>query len=316
MTPTVSINLCCYNSERFLEETLQSIFSQTYNAWELVVINDGSTDSTEQIIQKHMTERWPIVYHYQSNLGLGRSRNKALELSQGEFVAIIDHDDLWMPDKLEKQMTLFVDRPNVGLVYSEGIIFSNNSSELCSRLWKCRYYRGRVLVQLALKCFVLCSSIVARRCIIDEVGWFNHEYNQVEEYDLLLRIAEKYHFDYIEEPLVRRRIHENNATRDTMGWQSEFVHVSRHMFKRVPSLANELGANVLRLRLKGFSCEVGQADLLRCDWRAARAWYGGWDAILKALPRVVILYMLSLLSPSQITNVIYLRRLLREKLAL
>src|SRR5438874_5550918 len=107
MNPTVSITLCCFNSERFLAETLRSIIDQTYKDWELVIINDGSTDSTESIIQTFIDRKWPIVYHSQQNAGLGRSRNKAVELSRGEFIALIDHDDLWEPEKLARQIPLF-----------------------------------------------------------------------------------------------------------------------------------------------------------------------------------------------------------------
>src|SRR5207249_8047170 len=102
--PKVSINLCCYNGEQFLEETLQSIFLQTYKEWELVVVNDGSTDSTERIIKSYTAAGKPIVYHYQENAGLGSARNKALQLSSGRYSALIDHDDTWLSEELENQV--------------------------------------------------------------------------------------------------------------------------------------------------------------------------------------------------------------------
>ncbi|MEO8035126.1 MAG: glycosyltransferase family A protein [Acidobacteriota bacterium] len=99
MPPLVSVNLCCYNSERFLEETLQSIFTQTFADWELVVINDGSEDSTDAIIRRHQESGRRIVYHPQANAGLGASRNKAIELSQGKYIALICGDDAWYPHR-------------------------------------------------------------------------------------------------------------------------------------------------------------------------------------------------------------------------
>ncbi len=107
MPPKVSINLCCYNGEKYLEETLQSIFLQKYKNWELVVVNDGSTDSTERIIRRHEAAGLPIVYHYQKNAGLGSARNKALQLSSGSYIALIDQDDIWLPEKPEKQVRDF-----------------------------------------------------------------------------------------------------------------------------------------------------------------------------------------------------------------
>ena len=122
MNELVSINLCCYNGEAFLDETLHSICSQTYPNWELVIVNDGSTDGTEAIVEKYMNQGVPIIYHVQENQGLGASRNKALELSSGAFIAFIDQDDLWLPEKLEKQIMLF-ENPETGLVFCDVIFF-------------------------------------------------------------------------------------------------------------------------------------------------------------------------------------------------
>ena len=113
--PTVSINLCCYNGEKYLREALDSIINQTYKDWELVIINDGSKDSTESIIYEYIKQGYPIVYHYQENHGLGYSRNEALKRSHGEYVAFIDHDDVWMPEKLEKQIPLFYKNPKMAI---------------------------------------------------------------------------------------------------------------------------------------------------------------------------------------------------------
>ena len=130
MPPKVSINLCCYNGEKYLEETLQSIFLQTYTDWELVVVNDGSTDSTERIIKSHKAAGKPIVYHYQENAGLGSARNKALQLSSGSYIALIDQDDIWLSEKLEKQVRAFeVDRL-LGLVYSDTYYIDQDGKEL------------------------------------------------------------------------------------------------------------------------------------------------------------------------------------------
>lgn len=310
MGPTVSINLCCYNSERYLDENLQSIFSQTYQDWELIVINDGSTDSTEQIVHKYMENGWPIVYHFQVNAGLGRARNKAIELSKGEFIAIIDHDDVWLPTKLEKQMDLFANRPKVGLVYSDGVVFClNKENQIYSRSNKYRYYRGNVLVPLALRDFVLCSSMIIRRRVLDKVGLFNIEFSQVEDYDLLLRIGDKYDFDYIAEPLVKYRIHKNNASKNTLRMKQETIQVFQKILKRHPTLSNVFSNNVIRIRLKGLGCELGQAYLLGGDWRSAYAWYGSWNEVLRILPNVVSLYILSFITPSQIEKIRSLRKL-------
>ncbi len=116
--PKVSINLCCYNSEKNLRETLESIVKQTYKDWELIIINDGSSDSTESIIYEYVNQGFPITYHYQENKGLGYSRNEALSRSQGEYIAFIDHDDIWVAGKLNRQVAFLDQNPEVDFLYS------------------------------------------------------------------------------------------------------------------------------------------------------------------------------------------------------
>lgn len=211
MQPTVSINLCCYNSEKYLEETLQSIISQTYKDWELVIINDGSTDTTEQIIQRHIIKGWPIVYHFQPNAGLGASRNKAITLSNGQFFAFIDHDDLWMPQKLERQMPLFAD-PEVGLVYSDAIYFNDEGNS--SRLYRSSaYYTGRCFLQLLTDYFLCLQTVVIRKVALDSLThWFDAEFNMSEDADLFTRIGYNWKLEMVNEPLAKWRVHSSSQT--------------------------------------------------------------------------------------------------------
>jgi glycosyltransferase involved in cell wall biosynthesis len=294
MPPTVSINLCCYNSERYLEETLQSIFAQTYKDWELIVINDGSVDTTEQIIQKHINDGRPIIYHYQSNAGLGASRNKAIELSKGEFIAIIDHDDLWLPSKLEKQMALFTGRPQTGLVYTEESVlyhYSEGTTKLIYNTYP--YQRGNLLLPLVLTDFITCSSIMIRTEALNHVGLFNPVFNQAEEYDLILRIAAQFEMDYVEEPLVKYRLHSSNASKDRTGRDNEVQLLIQQALKRTPFLREEIGNLVLCLRMHGINLDMGQYYLLKNHWQMARNWYGSWCALIKHLPHTLQLYILS-----------------------
>lgn len=315
MRQTVSINLCCYNSEKYLEETLKSIFNQTYRNWELVVINDGSKDSTERIIEKYIDEGWPIIYHYQNNAGLGRARNKAIELSSGMFIAIIDHDDLWHPEKLEKQMLLFSERPLLGLTYTNANLL-NLTGHLRLNPDSVSMYRGWVLPQLLLSDFVICSTIVLPRAILDEVGWFDPHFIQVEEYDLMIRVAERYEFDYIEEPLATWRIHIQNSSWDGRRAQEELIILMHRVLLRMPHLRRELGQIVTRLKLSGLSCTLGCAFLMQGRFMDAYRWYGGIRKILRDLPRVMGLYLLSLFPQGVVVNIIGKWRVARKRLIL
>ena len=309
MAPTVSINLCCYNSEKFLEATLQSIFAQTYKDWELVIINDGSKDSTEQIIQKHIAAGWPIVYHLQANAGLSRARNKAIELSHGEFVALIDHDDLWAPTKLEKQMALFAGRPQVGLTFTDALnLYPNGVTDLYSA--HLAPYRGSVLAPLLLGDFIVCSTIVVRQAALAEVGVFNPNFKQAEEYDLMLRVAERYEFDYVDEPLATYRYHERNSSTNVAEMQGEVVRIIRQTLQRAPQLSQELGPMLIRVKLRGLYCTQGQAYLFQGRWGDALKWHGGWGRLLAVLPKTSVLLLLSFLPPNFVVALTHRRRTL------
>jgi len=214
MPPTVSINLCCYNSEKYIYETIESIVNQTYDDWELVVINDGSTDSTENILKEFINRGYPIKYHYQDNKGLGYSRKEALKYSNGDFIAFIDHDDIWLPDKLKKQIPLF-DDPYVGLVFSDVIFF--NDQGVNERYYKRKkYWTGMCFRQLLTNYFIsLVSTVVRHSAIKEEPYSFDTRFKMIEEADLFRRIAYKWKLAMINEPLAKWRIHS-----DSVSWKN------------------------------------------------------------------------------------------------
>lgn len=244
MPPTVSINLCCYNSEKYLEETLQSIFAQTYTDWELVVINDGSTDLTGQIIQKHINDGRPIVYHHQKNAGLSHARNMAIELSKGRFIAFIDHDDLWMPRKLERQMPLFNDH-EIGLVYSDAIYF--NEAGANHRLYQSRsYYTGRCFSQLLTDYFLCMQTVIIRRQALDSLlSWFDPQFHLIEEVDLFIRMGYRWKYEMINEPLAKWRVHMSSSTwKYGSKFADEYAVMLRQLEKIIPDFAHAYGAEI------------------------------------------------------------------------
>lgn len=316
MSLTVSINLCCYNSEQFLEETLRSVFSQTYKDWELVVINDGSTDSTERIIQKYLSEGWPINYRCQKNMGLGYSRNKAIELSKGELIALLDHDDLWTPDKLEKQVALFDSQPEVALVYSDASVIDSMGRSLWHYSERVRQTRGWVLPHLFLDNFIVCSTVLIRRSVFDEMPWFQPSLKTTEEYELFLRIAEKYKFDFVKEPLVRYRLHQGNYSWDLSRMQHESILVSNECLSRCPNLRNQVGVPALKIRAMGlWPVNFGQALLLQGRVREATRELGGLSKTLQALPKATCLFFISLLGVQVASRLFQYWRSMRRKFA-
>ena len=211
MLPTVSINLCCYNSEKYLEETLESIFAQTYKDWELVIVNDGSRDSTESIIKEYISQGYPIVYHYQENKGLGYSRNEALKRSKGEFIAFIDHDDIWMSEKLEKQIPLFYKDPKTAIVTSNAILFNEKGDN--ALFSKKKPKTGYVFRELLVNYCICLSTAVISRSVLDDLDeWFDSRFQHIEEAELFTRIAYTWYLAYVNEPLAKNRIHKESSS--------------------------------------------------------------------------------------------------------
>jgi hypothetical protein len=125
------------------------------------------------------------------------------------------------------------------------------------------------------------------------VGLFNPVFNQAEEYDLILRIAAQFEMDYVEEPLVKYRLHSSNASKDRTGRDNEVQLLIQQALKRTPFLREEIGNLVLCLRMHGINLDMGQYYLLKNHWQMARNWYGSWCALIKHLPHTLQLYILS-----------------------
>jgi glycosyltransferase involved in cell wall biosynthesis len=222
--PTVSINLCCYNSETLLEETLQSIFAQTYKDWELVIINDGSTDSTESIIRKYINQGYPIVYYWQENHGLGYSRNEALKRSRGEYIAFIDHDDIWMPKKLEKQVAILERNLDADFLFSNYYVLKGSRKILASRK---RQPQGNVF-----ECFLhhhpvaILTTIIRNKALKRLDSLFDTNLRLAEDFDLFLRLLYRSKAVYQDEPVAIYRVHSRMCSIQSLEkWPDELEYV-------------------------------------------------------------------------------------------
>ena len=270
MSPKVSINLCCYNSEKYLEETLQSIFTQTFTDWELVIVNDGSTDSTEEIIKRYSRNGRRIVYRYQPNAGLGNARNKATQLSSGEYLAFIDHDDLWMPEKLEAQIKLFEQNPTLGLVYCDGYTIDSLGNLIIQYSSKHPLARGNIFNQLVRNSFIPPASAVIKRSVFNEVGPFP-AFQTAEEYDLFLKITYQYPADFVAAPLFKYRSHEDNfSRRGTRGClHRETIAIRKYWKDQIPASDIARARTMKKLLALGFASygtwllEEGRTDEAR-----------------------------------------------------
>jgi glycosyltransferase involved in cell wall biosynthesis len=192
----VSVVLPTHNMARFLGEALQSVLNQTYPHFEVHIVDDGSTDNPREAIASLMTDP-RVHFHSIPQSGQGKAKNVGIRASRGAFVAFIDADDLWVPDKLERQLPLFV-RPEIGVVYSDYERVDINLAPLETK--KGPTYVGRITNQLLIENFVTGMASIVRRECFDVVGLLEEVIPMGIDYDLWLRISTKFEFAYLDHP--------------------------------------------------------------------------------------------------------------------
>ena len=128
--PYFSVIICCFNSEEFIRETIDSVIHQTFKDWEIVLVNDGSTDRTEIIVNDYISQGTNINYFFQENKGFANARNKCLELAEGQWIVIIDHDDICLPNRLNIHNNQILNNPDCGFFFGDTIHFSSESVEI------------------------------------------------------------------------------------------------------------------------------------------------------------------------------------------
>lgn len=193
---TVSVIIPTFNRRDYLPIALDSVLAQTYTDYEIIVIDDGSSDDTREILAPY-AER--IRYYYQENRGIAGARNRGIEESQGTYLALLDSDDYWLPRKLECQMEVFRKNPGLGMVATRcSSISAQGRFRQLNRPGK----SGRILTDLFRSNFIRTSSALITRECLDRVGLFDTSLPECEEYDLWLRIAHRYPVGFINEPLT------------------------------------------------------------------------------------------------------------------
>jgi glycosyltransferase involved in cell wall biosynthesis len=212
-TETVDVIIPVRNRPRLIEICLDSVKEQTLQPNSVIAVDDGSTDSTPAVLAEY-ARRWSKLRVLRSNhLGTARARNIGLAASQAEFVAFLDSDDIWLPEKLEQQMPLFAGRPNVGLVHCACFQISDEGEILHEGRVFAPSKRGDVFEEMINKFYHLsgsASGIVARRDLVMRVGGFDESLLHVEDQDLWLKLACVSLVDFTPEPLVALRSHDGN----------------------------------------------------------------------------------------------------------
>lgn len=201
--PTVSVIIPTYNRAHLLGRAIQSVLDQTYQDFELIIVDDGSKDNTEEIIKKFQERDNRIKYiRHEKNKGGSAARNTGIKAARGEYIAFQDSDDEWLQEKLEKQMVVFKSVPTeVGIVYTGFLRIENDKENYIPSSWVIKK-EGNIHNELLRGNFVTTQSIVARKECFEKAGMFDESLPRLQDWELVIRLSKYYDFKCIDEPLL------------------------------------------------------------------------------------------------------------------
>jgi glycosyltransferase involved in cell wall biosynthesis len=226
--PSVSVIIPTFQSAGTIKEAIESALNQTVPIKELIVIDDGSTDETQEILEQYKQR---IIILYQKNSGPASARNLGIKYASGEIIAFLDADDLWLLDKIENQISLFKN-PNVDLVY--GNVRFLYDSKISSKTYFDFYkpQKGYVFLPLFEQNFIPMLSVMVRKsCLDNERFVFDRDLSNVQDYDLFLRLAIKHQFDYYDNPVGIYRISKNQISKNFTKAAQMLLSVKERIYK-------------------------------------------------------------------------------------
>ncbi|MBM4053175.1 MAG: glycosyltransferase [Planctomycetes bacterium] len=266
--PLVSIIMPTYNCATYLPESIDSVLAQTYEAYEIIVIDDGSTDNTKSVLAPYMEK---IRYiDLGRNKGLPTARNLGIESAKGEFIAFLDADDIWMPEKLELSIDQFLKNPDVGMVYSKHINVDSKSRYREGKI-KGKLPSGNIFAQLFFEQnFVICSSVVVRKEVFNKAGLFDYELVNCQDWDMWLRIAFYYKAIGINTPLVKYRHSSKSLSKNrdnVLKYQQVVIDKIYNMYK---DSENGISKRIYKKRLAAHYSKIGRHYMRMGDASAAK----------------------------------------------
>lgn len=212
----VDVIIPAYNGARYLPAALESVIAQTFDDWQIVLVNDGSTDNTEEVLAPFRQRIGSkFTYVVQQNRGLPAARNAAIRASNSEFLALLDADDVWLPCRLEESVKVLNQRPQAGLSY--GLIAGIYPDESIGGTWvgNLKHSEGRIASQIYMRKVELpCPTMTFRRSCVERVGLFDETMRATEDRDLWLRIAQEYEVAFVPVLLAYYRLSPNSMSTD------------------------------------------------------------------------------------------------------
>jgi glycosyltransferase involved in cell wall biosynthesis len=245
----ISVIINCYNGGKYLPETIQSVIAQTYDNWEIIFWDNQSTDNSAKIVRNY-NDRRIKSYRAPKHTTLGKARNQAIEKANGEWCAFLDSDDLWLPDKLQKQLDIIHnDNSELGLVYGQMLVQCEDSETKFGWSRRMLWYtkktmmktlpEGQIFNQLLQINFIPLLTAIFKRDLYAKIGGISEHMEIAEDYDLFLKLAYVTKVRAVQEVVALYRVHDKNISNNKQ--DQDFLEtmeiVSRYMPSRIAARA-------------------------------------------------------------------------------
>ncbi len=268
--PKVTVVIPCYNRENYIAETVESVLNQTYKNIELIVVDDGCTDDSRNVLERYASRICILEHPGRVNKGQSAALNLGIKSSQCDYIAFLDSDDVFAPEKIERQVHYLENNPQYGLVYANGCTIDKDGN-IINRIYGDKHREYSDPNRVLLDCyFLLPSNALIRRYVVDKVGFFDESLHSAQDHDFAIRVAEVTRISYLNEELFFYRRHRDSISyrNAKLRWKNGYKILNRARSRHHYRFATLLG------RLAVLNFRLGQ-----CYWEEGN--------YLKSLPLFV-----------------------------
>jgi len=230
----ITILINSYNGEKTIHETIKSALAQTYKKYEILIIDDASSDNTINLIKKFKNKKIRL-YRNKENIGLGKCRLLAQSKIRGEYVCILDQDDVWNKNKIKSQLKLFLKNKNIGLVATGYKLIDENNKTIS--LENKYYDMKNFLNYLSFKNIFAHSTIMYKTEYAKSVGWYSNKLTYAQDFDLTVKILKKYEFRFLKNVLGKMRIHQTRMTQ-SFAFRRVIINENLIILKKIRNTLN------------------------------------------------------------------------------
>lgn len=261
MSPTLSVIMPCFNQAKYLVDSIEAILNQSYDDLELIITDDCSSDESREIIEyfRKIDKRVVAIFHSR-NHGVSSARNTAIKASKGNYIAFCDADDIWENDKTKIQVEYIQSTSECDVLYCDSVIINEEGiptgEKFSSLHGKEKDFRGNLFWELSLTNFINTPTVLLRKKCLEKVGLFDEGFRYNEDWLYWIALSKYYCFCYIDQPLVRYRVHQDSTNKDQSGYRAQRIEACKQIIDRFPGLPAEI-KSILSYKMARDFAELG-----------------------------------------------------------